>query len=80
MGHPRVTAMARDLEMHSSALNEQEFSDGLRRLCDAIRSSSFIYRLTRHEMTIERLDTDTVVYLLAATPITLCIRFDRYGP
>lgn len=35
MGHPRVTAMARDLEMHSSALNEQEFSDGLRRLCDA---------------------------------------------
>ena len=37
MGHLRVTALARDLQAHSSALNEQEYSDGLRRLSDALQ-------------------------------------------
>lgn len=36
LGHPDVTTLARDLETHSSALSEQEFSGGLRRLSDVL--------------------------------------------
>lgn len=36
LGHPEITALARDLETRSSALNELEFSGGLSRLSEVL--------------------------------------------
>jgi two-component system cell cycle response regulator DivK len=55
LGHPEVTSLARELETHSSVLNEQEFSGGLSRLSEVLQHLIDLTAANKSEITFPNL-------------------------